>query len=97
MATYDEIKHLAELARISVPDKDLPKLSAEFESVLKYIGQLESLEVSETSVPQVPLLHNVFRDDDNSTPSGTNTQKITTAFPKRNGDALSVKKIIIHE
>jgi len=97
MATYEDIKHLATLARISVSEQDLPKLSTEFESILKYIGQLESLAVPESSDLHVPLLHNVFRDDKNPTPSGANTQKIINAFPKRNGNALSVKKIITHE
>ncbi|HEC94151.1 MAG TPA: aspartyl/glutamyl-tRNA amidotransferase subunit C [Candidatus Kaiserbacteria bacterium] len=97
MATYEDIKHLATLARIFVSEQDLPKLSTEFESILKYIGQLESLAVPESSDLHVPPLRNVFRDDKNPTPSGANTQKIINAFPKRNGNALSVKKIITHE
>ncbi len=97
MITNDEIKHLASLVRISISQEDLPRLSTEFESILKYIGQLESLEISESSVPRVPLLHNIFRDDKNPDVKGINTHKIIGAFPKRKGNALSVKSIIKHE
>jgi len=97
MITNDEIKHLASLARIRVSPEELPKLSIELESILKYIGQLESLEVPESSIPNVPLLYNVFRNDKNPDIKGINTRKITEAFPKKKGNALSVKNIISHE
>lgn len=97
MATNDEIKHLATLARLSVSEDYLPKLSSDFESILAYIGQLDSLDIQTKSTPEIPKLRNVFREDKNPTPSGINTQKIVDAFPKKNGNTLSVKKIITHE
>ncbi len=97
MITNDEIKHLAALSRISVPQKDISQLAQEFESILAYVKQLESLDLPEDSIQQIPILHNVFREDINPTPSCINTEKIIAAFPETKGNALSVKQTITHE
>jgi len=97
MIPMKEIKHLAELSRLSIPEESLDDFAKELDSILTYISQIESLtipaEVSSTS----PVLHNVFRDDENPLVPGTHTEVITEAFPAREGEALSVKQIITHE
>ncbi len=97
MATIEEIKHLAKLARISISSEDLGKLTQEFDSVLAYIGQLDALDLPYEASPDIPPLRNVFRDDEHPTDSGINTKKLIAAFPKHSDNALVVKKIITHE
>ncbi len=94
MVKVEEVKHLAELARISISEEDLPGLVKDFDSVLAYVGQLEELTIPESATTTAPLLRNVFREDTNPTPTNTNTEKIVKAFPKSKGNYLLVKKIL---
>jgi aspartyl/glutamyl-tRNA(Asn/Gln) amidotransferase C subunit len=95
MATADEVKKLAALARITVPDADLPKFAAEFDAILKYVGQLEELKV-EKGEPLLPYT-NVFRADGTPHEKGKYTKRIVEQFPAHEGDALAVKQIISHD
>ncbi len=94
MVTTDEVKHLAELARLSVSDDTLPALVKELDGIFAYVGKLDELTVSSSDTPKKPLLRNVFREDSNPTPEGTYTKKIVDAFPQHKGNALSVKQIL---
>lgn len=95
MARIDDVKKLAELARISIPEERLPKLVAEFDQVLSYVGQLESLSV-ERGTELLPY-KNVFREDAVTNAPGTHTEALAAQFPQRSGNSLSVKKIISHD
>ena len=98
MATVEEVKKLAALARISVSEADLPTFTKEFDALLAYVSQLETLQIFERSdLPASSRLHNVFREDENPTPAGTWTSKIVGAFPQSEDNALVVKQIISHE
>ena len=96
MASVEEVKKLAALARIRVGEEELPKFTAEFDAILAYVGQLEKLELP-ADLKTVPRLKNVFREDVNPTESGTWTKKMVAAFPEKEGDLLVVKKIISHD
>ncbi|MDR3547757.1 MAG: Asp-tRNA(Asn)/Glu-tRNA(Gln) amidotransferase subunit GatB [Candidatus Pacebacteria bacterium] len=89
------MKKLAALARISVPDSELAAFSGEFDAILKYVGQLDELEVKKGE-PIVPYT-NIFRADENPHEPGMYTEKIVEQFPVREGDLLSVKQIISHD
>jgi aspartyl/glutamyl-tRNA(Asn/Gln) amidotransferase C subunit len=106
MATVDEVKKLAALARIRIEDKELDKFTREFDAILAYVGQLEKLNLSGEKETK-PLLRNVMRKDsprsssgeaggESNTP-GANTEKIVAQFPESKNDALVVKQIISHE
>lgn len=96
MASADDVKKLAALARIRVSDEELPKLAKEFESILAYVGQLENLSV--TSAPDIrPSLRNVMREDGEPHETGIHTENLAAQFPERDGDYLKVKQIISHD
>lgn len=97
MSNPGNVQKLASLARIRVPEDTAASFEAEFESILAYIGQLDSLTLSVEGTPIVPSLRNVVRDDGVPTAPGTWTERIVRAFPKKSGNALSVKKIISHD
>lgn len=96
MATTEDVKKLAALARIRVEDAELEKFTSEFDAILAYIGQLEKLELPKGDVVK-PALRNVMREDAEPHTSGAYTEKIAEQFPAREGDALSVKQIISHD
>lgn len=97
MVTPDEVKKLAALARVNVSDEELPKFVKEFEAILEYVGQLDTLELPKSPKGVVPPLRNVFREDGTPHEKGKYTPKIVEQFPAKEGDALSVKQIISHD
>lgn len=97
MATTDDVKKLASLARITVSEEELPKFTAEFDAILAYVGQLEKLDLPADLKDSKPALRNVMREDRQPDAPGVWTEKIAKAFPESEKDALLVKQIITHE
>ena len=93
-----EVKRLAELARLSIPENDVSRLAGDFEHILAYVGKLNelSVEIPEADRGATPMV-NVFREDGEPHETGKYTEAITAQFPNREGDALSVKAIISHD
>jgi aspartyl-tRNA(Asn)/glutamyl-tRNA(Gln) amidotransferase subunit C len=96
MATTEEVKKLAALARIAVDDAELEKFTSEFDAILGYIGQLEKLELPQGEITE-HWVKNVMRDDANPHASSVYTEKIVEQFPQKEGDSLVVKQIITHD
>ena len=96
MATTEEVKKLAALARIRIEDAELEEFTSEFDAILAYVGQLESLQLPASSI-QPPALRNVMRADGESHAPGMYTEKLVAQFPASENNALSVKQIISHE
>lgn len=96
MATEEEVKKLAVLARIRVEDAELEKFTSEFDAILAYVGQLEKLELSGEK-EEKPSLCNVMRADGEPHVTSAYTEKIVEQFSAHEGNALSVKQIISHE
>jgi len=97
MATTEEVKKLAGLARIKIEDAELEKFTSEFDAILAYVGQIEKLNISSDGVKEKQFLRNVMRDDGKPNASGEYTDKIVEQFPSKENNALSVKQIISHE
>lgn len=95
-ATVEDVKRLANLARIEVPEGDLERFATEFDSILAYVGKLDELTLPEASGALSPV-RNVLREDGAPTEPGTWTERIVAQFPEKEGNALSVKKIISHD
>jgi aspartyl-tRNA(Asn)/glutamyl-tRNA(Gln) amidotransferase subunit C len=63
--THDELRHVADLARLGLRDDELAALASELSSILEYIDQLEQLDTA--AIPptaQVGELVDVMRDDE---------------------------------
>lgn len=97
MATTEEVKKLAALARIRVDDAQLEKFTSEFDAILAYVGQLETLDIPAGMEEKKPSLRNVMREDGEPHAAGVFTEKLAEQFRERKGDALSVKQIISHD
>jgi aspartyl-tRNA(Asn)/glutamyl-tRNA(Gln) amidotransferase subunit C len=65
--TFDDVRHIASLARLGVDDARLPALAAELNGILGHMDVLQRVDVSgvaaeyEVGVPAMPL-----RGDDNA-------------------------------
>jgi aspartyl/glutamyl-tRNA(Asn/Gln) amidotransferase C subunit len=98
MATTEEVKKLAALARIKIEGAELEKFTSEFDAILAYVGQLEKLDLPQGDASRErPVLRNVMREDGEPHAGGAYTEKLAEQFPAREGDALSVKQVITHD
>lgn len=96
MASSEEVRKLAGLARIEVSDAEVEKFAKEFDAILAYIGAIEGLTVA-TKEKALPLVRNVLREDGTPHELGIYTKDIAEQFPERDGDYLKVKKIISYD
>ncbi len=97
-----QVLNLAKLARIKLLEKEAENLSHEFESILKYVGEVKEVKKlsksdkrnsSTSQVDEFPV-HNVMREDGKGHESGIYTKEILGQVPAREGDYVVVKKIL---
>lgn len=92
--TKEEILHLGNLSRIKMTDSEAEAFKTEIDSILKYVSAVDELvDKGDLSKEPGPVF-NVFRDDVVTNEPGSYTRDIVAAFPLRQGDHLSVKKIL---
>ena len=61
----DTIKHLAELSNFSVSEAETESLKKDLDGILKYVSQLDSIDVKGVEPTyQVFEMENVWRDDE---------------------------------
>jgi aspartyl-tRNA(Asn)/glutamyl-tRNA(Gln) amidotransferase subunit C len=93
MIDRNEVAHVAKLARIAVPPEELEALSREIAAIVKYVEQIQKLDLSAVA----PLSHggdarNVFRADE-TTPSLPKEAALQNA-PARQDDFFKVPRVI---
>lgn len=97
MISKEEIKKLADLARISLEDGEIEKLRGEMNAILDYVGQVKSV-AGEEKAGEISEHYNVMREDGSpdrpAAESGTRSKELIEEFPEKKGDYLKVKKII---
>jgi aspartyl-tRNA(Asn)/glutamyl-tRNA(Gln) amidotransferase subunit C len=92
--TKEEILHLASLSRIKMSDEEVVKFQGEIQSILEYVGMVNSI-VADTELKKVPgPVQNVFRQDEVVNELGSYTESLVAAFPDKVGNYLKVQKIL---
>lgn len=95
MVSKEDIKNLAELARLELSESEVVGLQKDISNILEYVGQVSA--AAGESAQEVPSSRNVMRAD---SPRGENDpllgkeETLRAAFPKREGDYNVVRKII---
>ncbi len=92
MITVDEIKNLAHLARVEVTEEEAEMYAKDFESILEYVDQINSVDVS--GVDAKPLEVNVAREDKDPTASDTNRDALLAQAPESQDGFYKVPKIL---
>ncbi len=87
-----DVRALAVLARIEVPDAELEKLERYIPDILKFVETIQKADVS--NVAPTPELRNVMREDGEPHESGIYTEKLLAQAPERQGNRLAVKQVI---
>lgn len=94
MISKEEIKKLAELARIDIEEKEMENLAGEMDAILDYVGQVKSVVGNLKEADEFDGLKNVMREDENPTEPGTYNKELIAEFPDKENNYLKVKKIL---
>jgi aspartyl-tRNA(Asn)/glutamyl-tRNA(Gln) amidotransferase subunit C len=95
MLTREQLKHLAELAKIEFTEEELDKFLVDFNNILNYVEEIKELDLSKFE-PMIggPVQKLELRDDEVSNcPEETKTG-IINQFPERQENYLKLPKII---
>ena len=93
--TSEDVRKVAKLCRLEIPDDDIEKYSNQLEDILEYIAQLERIDT--TNVPPTTRaveVVNVFRDDNVKTSSNDIRDQLLSLAPEREGEFYKVPKIL---
>ncbi len=93
MLRLEEVKHIAMLARISLTDQEIQKLSSQLSAVVEYIGKLKEIDTKDVEpTSHVIPINNVFRDD--NIRQSLSPQEMLKNAPDSNEGFFIVPKII---
>lgn len=90
----EDIKKLAELARVDMTDEEMSQMAHDFDGILAYVGSVEEAVKVLADDKKNFALNNVAREDEVTNTGGEYTESISAQFPDREGDYLKVKKIL---
>ena len=91
--TPDLVRNIGKLSRLTLEESQLPRLTAQLESILDYVAKVGEADVAgvEPMAHAVPL-HNVFRED---APGPTlPLEKVLRNAPETDGPFFKVPKVI---
>jgi aspartyl-tRNA(Asn)/glutamyl-tRNA(Gln) amidotransferase subunit C len=89
----DDVRHVARLARLAVPDDKLARYAGQLQSILGYVDQLSRVETAGVE----PMAHalpvkNVFRED--TVRPSLPLEKVLQNAPETDGPFFKVPKVI---
>lgn len=90
----EDIKHLAQLARIELQDTEVAAYRQEIGDILGYIEQVNTIAGDIDGPIESAGVRNVFREDSNAIASETYTEALMTAAPKTRNNFIQVQKIL---
>jgi aspartyl/glutamyl-tRNA(Asn/Gln) amidotransferase C subunit len=94
MATLDDVKRLAALARVSVSPSEEARLTEDFSNILAFVETIQKVPVdSDISTPEH---RNVFRNDDTPHEGGVHTEALLKNARATKDGYVLVKKVIEH-
>jgi aspartyl-tRNA(Asn)/glutamyl-tRNA(Gln) amidotransferase subunit C len=92
MITKEDIKNLADLARIDIPESEAESLTRDIDSILGYVSQIKN--ATGNSEKTLPKLRNVLREDVATHAPNEYTDKLLKNAPSKEKNFLRVKKIL---
>ena len=95
MLTTEQLRHLANLAKLELNDEELDKLQKDLNGILDYVEQIEKLKL-EDSEPLIagPSQDMLLREDVPENRDIETIKQIIVAFPEKENGYLKVPKII---
>jgi aspartyl-tRNA(Asn)/glutamyl-tRNA(Gln) amidotransferase subunit C len=98
MITKEQLKHLAELAKIEFTEKELDKFLVDLNKILEYVDEIKKLDLLKYEPLRSGVLQKLdLREDETEEDileREERERKIIEQFPERKGDYLKVPKIL---
>lgn len=94
MLSKEDIKKLADLARIRVDEKDAEALAGQIGSILGYVSQIKEVAGDVTQEVQFGTSVNALREDANENEGGAYTEALLREAPQKKDGYVKVKKIL---
>lgn len=93
MVSDDDVRKLAQLARLEISDSGIGKVSRKLSSVLDYINQLKAADVSDVEpMSHVHGVTNVFRED--KAQDSLSVEELRKLAPEMNGRFIKVPLVV---
>ena len=92
--THDEITHLGTLSRIALTQTEIANFTDEIDAILTYVSTVNTIVANGTLTANVGARYNVLRPDIVTEEPGSHTEVLLDALPVRDGQYMSVKKIL---
>ena len=93
MITKEDIKKIAALAMLELKDEDMEKFSNQFNEILEYMQEIDSLDLSDQEAAfHISDLNNVFREDAAKESLDNDTALLNA--PDSGDSAFKVPKVI---
>ena len=90
----EDILHLAELSNVTLSDKEVDSLGRDLQDIIKYISQLDELDVSDVEPTyQVFEMENVWRCDEVLPQDATREELLALAKTSRDNQ-VEVPKVL---
>ena len=91
--TADDVRKVAELARLALPEEKIATYTSQLERILDYVAHLEAVDTTDVpATTRAVEVVNVTRDD-RVEPTPVREQLLNQA-PQREGDFFRVPKIL---
>ena len=91
--SHEEVRHIAELAKLGVTDEEVERFSRQLSDVLDYVDMLNELDTDEISpTAQVIAVQNVTRTDEPC--ESLSPEEVLANAPDREGDRFRVHAIL---
>lgn len=89
----EKVRHVAKLARLAIPDEQLPRFTEQLESILEYVEQIKQANVTGVEpMAHAVRLTNVLRDD--VPQRALSTEQVLANAPDTDGPFFKVPKVI---
>ena len=89
----DTVKHISKLARISLDEKKVNRLSKDLSSIMKFIEKLNELNTDKT-VPLTSIINASLKSRDDEVKDGKIRDQILKNSPEENKEFFVVPKVI---
>ena len=94
MVSKDEVKHIAQLARLGISQEEEEKFSRDLSEILDYMKKLQEIDLDNVAPTSHSLSsENVFREDEVEVTSQDVVNHLINLSPSQKGRYIKVKSI----
>lgn len=89
-----DIKALAALSRIDIPETEEESLAREIPAILGFVEKIQEVAATLTPNPTPGEHRNIMREDEGEHAAYAHTEDLLSAAPSREGDYIKVRQVI---